>query len=102
MPREVAWTLAARQGLLSAVQHLADQEASGAAARFLDRIEAAAGSLGEFSERGRIVPELGPPRRELIVGDYRLVYRIRDDGVQILRVIHGRQSFVTAWRKAPK
>ena len=102
MPRTVAWTLTARQDLLSVVQHLLEQEAPGAAARLIDQIEAAAGALDELSERGRAVPELGLPRRELIVGGYRLVYRVRGDEVQILRLIHGRQNFISSWRKTPQ
>jgi len=98
VPREVGWTLAARRDLLAAVRHLVEEDARDAASRLLDEVEAAAGSLGEFSERGRIVPELGLPRRELIVGQYRLVYRIRGEGVQILRLIHGRQDFLSAWK----
>jgi plasmid stabilization system protein ParE len=48
------------------------------------------------------VPELGPPRRELIVEGYRLVYRVRADAVQILRLIHGKQDFVATWRRPPR
>ena len=102
MPRTVAWAFAARQDLLSALQYLVDQSALDSAQRLLDQLEAAAGSLSELSERGRIVPELGPPRRELIVEGYRLVYRVRQDRVQILRVIHGRQDFLATWRRRPR
>lgn len=41
-----------------------------------------------------MVPELGNPAiRELIVGNYRLVYRATVMGVQILRVLHGAREF---------
>jgi plasmid stabilization system protein ParE len=99
VPRAIAWTLAARQDLLSAIQYLVDQAALDPAGRLLEGIEVAAASLGDFPERGRIVPELGPPRRELIVMDHRLVYRVRLDSVEVLRLIHGRRDFLSAWRR---
>jgi toxin ParE1/3/4 len=99
VPRAIAWTLAARQDLLSAIQHLVDEAALEPAGRLLDGVEAAAASLLQFPERGRVVPELGPPRRELLVMDYRLVYRVRQDAVEVLRLIHGRRDFISAWRQ---
>ena len=55
-------------------------------------------SLNEFAERGRIVPELRDDSiREIFVYSYRLVYRIEDDQISILALIHGRRDFQTAW-----
>lgn len=52
-------------------------------------------SLIEMAERGRIVPELldeGIRKyRELIEGRYRIIYRIADKEVLIIRVIDSRQ-----------
>jgi len=52
--------------------------------------QAAAGTLRGFARRGRMVPERNDDRlRELIVGSYRLVYRIiADDEVHILAFVH--------------
>jgi plasmid stabilization system protein ParE len=61
-------------------------------------VEEAAALLNESSGIGRVVPELGPPRRELLVAGYRLIYRVRTE-VEILRLIHGRRDFLTAWRE---
>jgi plasmid stabilization system protein ParE len=100
-PKTVAWTRTARQDLLNTLSYLAlDAQAPSAAARLLDEIELAAASLREFPDRGRIVPELGPPLRELLVGSHRLVYRVRAE-VEILRLLHGRQDFGRAWRRGP-
>jgi plasmid stabilization system protein ParE len=39
---------------------------------------------------GRIVPELGIENiREIIVGSYRVIYRVRHEDVQVLTVHHG-------------
>ena len=98
----VAWTLPARQDLLKALEYLVTEaHAPRAAEELLDELEDAAASLADFPGKGRIVPELGPPRRQLLVKGYRLVYRVRTE-VEILRLIHGRQEFLAAWRKAPR
>ena len=98
-PAFVAWTLPARQDLLNAIEYVVQQSAP-AAERLLNRLEAAAASLTESPDRGRIVPELGHPSRELIVDDYRLVYRVRGAEIQILRVIHGKRDFLRAWKSS--
>ena len=42
-----------------------------------------------FPKSGRIVPEVGQEDvREIIIGNYRLIYRILDDDVEILTVYH--------------
>ena len=52
-------------------------------------------SLDEFAERGRFVPELldeGIRKyRELIDGNYRMIYRINGKTVTVVRVIDSRQ-----------
>lgn len=47
-------------------------------------------SLGEFAERGQIVPEFRDPTiRELLVRPYRLVYKLSTSRVTVIAVIHG-------------
>ena len=39
---------------------------------------------------GRVVPELGlQDLREILVGSYRVIYRVREDEVHVLTVHHG-------------
>jgi toxin ParE1/3/4 len=46
-------------------------------------------SLSKFPERGRVVPEFGQPDvREIIFKNYRIVYRIKGQFVQMLRFWH--------------
>jgi len=73
------------------------------AARFIDRdspryaialqreTQDAAQSLKQFALRGRVVPERDDVRlRELIVGSYRLIYRIAtDDEVWVIAFVNG-------------
>jgi len=43
-----------------------------------------------FARRGRIVPERDDERlRELIVGSYRLIYRIAADEVHVIAFVNG-------------
>lgn len=102
MAKKVVWTYPAREDLRAHLRYLIEKS-PGAAHRLFEEAEAAGDSLDELPERGRVVPELGePPRREILVGKYRLVYRVTRDEVIILRMIHGRQDFVSAWKKKPK
>ena len=60
------------------------------AADFVHRLIAAAESLVEMPEKGRTVPEVRDPSlRELIVGNYRLVYRLKSSAIEIVGIIHG-------------
>lgn len=83
--REVVWALRARQALEDALTYVAQdspQNASNLAARVIERAD----SLAEFSERGRIVPELDDPSlRELLVNPYRLLYEVHER-----QVLHSR------------
>jgi toxin ParE1/3/4 len=46
--------------------------------------------LADFPESGRIVPEMNDPNfREIILSNYRLIYRLRSGDVQIVTVHHG-------------
>lgn len=50
--------------------------------------------LEHFPESGRIVPERDEENtRELIVGNYRIVYDIVDLKIRILGVLHGARFF---------
>jgi len=94
MDREVIWSFLATGDLESIVEHIARDSEYYAAAMSRQLLTAAA-SLTRFSERGRIVPEYDDPAiRELIIGPYRLIYRVRPDRVEIARIIHGARQMV--------
>jgi plasmid stabilization system protein ParE len=59
------------------------------------RIIASSERLERYPRLGRAVPELGSVSvRELIVGNYRLIYRLRGEYVEIERVLHGSQDLL--------
>jgi len=48
--------------------------------------------IASFPKIGRVVPEYNDPNlRERIYGNYRIVYRLKDDVVEIAAICHGAQ-----------
>lgn len=63
-----------------------------AAVEFVDKLISIAESITEFPEKGRIVPELSLENiRELIFKNYRIVYLVKKNSVDILTVFEGHQ-----------
>jgi plasmid stabilization system protein ParE len=79
----VRWTLRALTRLAE-IRAFVERDDPAAAARLLDRILNRAEALARFPRQGRRMPEF-PRVREVIVGRYRVVYRIRKD-VEVLTV----------------
>lgn len=68
-------------------------EAPITAHRVMQRILDAVGRLDAFPMSGRVVPEIGNPViREVIDPPYRILYQVHQDVVEVLTVIHSRQS----------
>ncbi len=89
MDREVVWSLLATADLESIVEHIF-RDSEFYAAAVARELVAAARSLATFSERGRVVAEYDDPAvREIIVRRYRVIYRLRANRVEVLRIIHG-------------
>lgn len=64
------------------------------AARWYGEIERQMRTLARFPRRCPVIPEsaeIGVEYRHLIFGNYRTVFRIEDDTVWIVRIIHGAQ-----------
>ena len=85
--------------LEEAVEYIAN-DSPAAARQLATMVVVAAESLADLSERGRIVPELGDRRyRELLVSSYRLVYRVSEEAVNIVAVVHGARDFRSWWKR---
>lgn len=63
-----------------------------AADRQLDRIEAQCQLLASNPRLGRLRPEIADDARAWVVGRYLILYRALDDGVEIVRVVHGARA----------
>lgn len=88
MAHKVAWADSAVGDLTEAVEYIA-RDSPSYAATFATRAVRAAESLSEFSERGRRVPEFRDENvRQLIVVNYRLIYRVSATAVHIIAFVH--------------
>jgi len=68
------------------------QDNPNASVKWIDNIFTKIEQLNEFPESGRIVPEMSRNNiRELIYGNYRIVYRIESEQISILTVRHFKQ-----------
>jgi len=94
---EVRWTPQAADDP-EAIWHFIARDSAEMAAIFADRVLRATDRLTKYPRSGRVVPELRIENfRELIVGSYRVIYRVlRDDDVQLLTVHHGARPLDTA------
>lgn len=85
----VIWAPAALDDVDAVAEYIA-RDSPDHAALFAARLIEATDRLAQFPESGRVIPELGcADCREIIVGDYRNMYRIATDAVWVAGVIHG-------------
>lgn len=86
---EVRWALQAADDL-EAITEFISQDSPHYARLFAADTIAAVERLSAFPELGRIVPEKNDPViREVLLGNYRIVYRFKDNVIEILTVHHG-------------
>ena len=89
----VVWTAPAVSDLDSIREYIA-RDSEVYADSVLSEIFDAVDQLVVYAESGRVVPELNEKQtRELIVGNYRVMYDIRVDTIHILTVLHGARKF---------
>lgn len=96
---KVIWTPRAQQRLQEIRDYIARDQPDNAirwVARVLDRGE----QIGDQPRSGRIVPEYQREAiREVFMGDYRIIYRIRSQQLDVLTVRHGAQTLPKATRQ---
>lgn len=85
----VVWTRQALEDVESIREYVARDSAH--YARLLtERLVATVERLEVFPASGRVVPEVGDPAlREIVEGNYRIVYRLTDDVAEVVTVFHG-------------
>lgn len=88
----VHWTNEALDQLLRIREQVAERS-PGAADRLVERLAMRADQLDTFPESGRVVPEYERDDiREVMVRPYRVIYRVKAEQLDILAVIHSRQT----------
>ena len=99
MARKVKWTAAAWSDLEEAADYIA-RDSPNYAAAMVREVREAARSLSRLAERGRMVPEFREPAiRQLLVGNYRLIYQVSKDTVDILALVHGARDLPALWER---
>ncbi len=84
---EIEWTAVAIRDLDSLLNYIS-QDSEIYAISFIEKIITAVEKLEDFPEIGRIVPEANDSNiRELLFRDFRIIYRIKDEQVQIVTII---------------
>ena len=95
---QVRWSVPARRDLLN-IRAYISRDSTAYAVTVSRRLITAAEPLRDHPRLGRVVPELGDETiRELIAGNYRLIYRLIGDDTEVLRVIHGGQDLLSQLR----
>lgn len=99
MARKVVWSYEAATDLEALAEYIA-RDSSFYAIAFIQEVLDAGRSLGQLSERGRIVPEFAVPNiRELFIREYRLIYGIEEQRIIVLGIIHGKRDLKKLWGK---
>jgi plasmid stabilization system protein ParE len=85
---EVRWTPQAADNLEAVTEFIA-KDSPHYASLFAINVLRAVERLVDFPESGRMVPEKNDPQiREIILGNYRIVYRLRQGTAELLTIHH--------------
>lgn len=100
----IRWTLGARRNLREIVTYI-QRDSSVYAAQVAERLLAAVDRLEQLPKLGRVVPEYQDAAlRELLVGHYRVIYRVQSDSIGIIALIHASRDLLrhlpaTDWKR---
>jgi toxin ParE1/3/4 len=84
----IVWTEFAIEDLRLIHDYIA-RDSKTYADRFIDKLINRADQLEKFPKSGRVVPEFDTETvRELIEGNYRIIYEIKPDYIGIIRIHH--------------
>jgi plasmid stabilization system protein ParE len=98
---KIRWTVGARRDLHEIINYIAE-DSPAYAINFAERIILAVDRLETFPKLGRIVPEYQDTNvRELIVGNYRVVYRIQGNHIGIAAIAHASRDLLRKLPSAP-
>jgi toxin ParE1/3/4 len=85
----VRFTKRAREDLFDIWLYIAPRHSEAFADEIYDRIEARCQALREYPEMGRTRPEISEGARSLVIERWLALYRLVEDGVQIVRIVDG-------------
>jgi plasmid stabilization system protein ParE len=97
--RKIRWSNSAWLDLEEIADFIAKDSRFYAAAVVREIRDASRGLL-KFAKRGRIVPELDDPAiREIFIREFRLIYKISPNYIDILALIHFSRNLSALWSK---
>ena len=87
--KRVIWTRQAVEDV-EAIKAYVARDSERYAVLLAERLVAAIERVGLFPESGRVVPEVNDATlREVVYGNYRIVYRVLPEAVEVVTVYHG-------------
>jgi len=96
---KLVWSEPAVQSLRAIHDYIATDNAF-YAIRFIDRLTQIAEKIPSFPQKGRKVPETdNEDIREIIFQGYRIIYRLTQEVITILAVVHGSRDLerISPW-----
>ena len=88
---KVRWTRTAIEHLAS-IYECIGRDSARYARRMVDRITSRSRQIGQFPRSGQMVPEYQDPDiREVLEGQFRVIYEVTVREIHVLAVIHGAQ-----------
>jgi toxin ParE1/3/4 len=92
MAYQIIWSPAAEADVEEIGQYLERVASPAVATSVVSKIRAAGLRYCDFPFSARMIPEFqDTTRRETFVYQWRLMYRVEDDCIRVLRVVHGRR-----------
>lgn len=88
---KVRWTRTAI-GHLASIYEYIGRDSARYARRMVDRITSRSRQIAQFPKTGQMVPEYQDPDvREVVEGQYRVIYEVTAQEIHVVAVIHGAQ-----------
>jgi toxin ParE1/3/4 len=95
--RRVIWAPKARRDLLNVWDYYERVASEEIADKLLREIDQAAMRLADDALRWKARDEVLPGLRSVLVNPYTIFYRVNDEQVEIVRVLHGRRNFAAVF-----
>ena len=88
---KIVWSPLAIDRAAEIASYIAQDKPS-AAGKWVDAVFSKIEQLESFPDLGRVVPEIANNQfRELIYGNYRIIYRVEEGQISVLTIRHGKQ-----------
>jgi toxin ParE1/3/4 len=97
--RRVVWAPKAKRDLRDVWRYYADVASPEIADKLLREISQTGLRLADDALRWRARDEVMPGLRSVLVHPYTVFYRLRDDAIEVVRVLHERRHFPAAFPK---